>query len=137
MTSYTNAAAQQVQINSQVVYGLSENNNTVLQNYIEPSTTTALFQGSIVVVVTANTTNNTYNLATLFPVANTPIFWGVMDISTPGQQVNIGLASGGARFSVSPNGFINVRTNGAFPTLYIDNPSASTNAILQIYMLSN
>jgi len=137
MTTYSNAAPQQVQINSQICFGLSQNNNTVLQNYIEPNTTTALFQATLVVVVTANTTNNTYNLATLFPVANTPILWGMEDISSPGQQVNWGLASGGQRFNMAPNGYFVCRVAGGAPTLYIDNPSMSVNALIQLFVISN
>jgi hypothetical protein len=137
MTSYTNATSQQVQINSQIIFGLAQNNNTVLLNYIEPDTTMALFSGSLVVVVPPNTNNNTYNLTTLFPVANTPILWGMVDISNPGQQVNWGLASSGARFDMNPNGFFVCRVNGSAPTLYIDNPSASVDALIQLFVLSN
>jgi hypothetical protein len=136
-STYTNAAPQQVQINSQIVFGLAQNNNTVLQNYIEPNTTTALFPGMLLVVVPANSTNNAYNLATLFPLANTPIMWGIMDVSNPGQQINVGLAASGQRFMLNPNGYLTARVNGGAPTLYIDNPSASVNALIQLFMLSN
>jgi hypothetical protein len=135
--TYTNASPQQVQISSQICFGLSQNNNTVLQNYNEVSTTTALFQGSIDVPVPANSTNNAFNLATLFPVANTPLLWGIQDISNPGTQVNVGLSSSGPRFNLNPNGYLTARVNGGAPTIYIDNPSMSNGAIIQLFLLSN
>lgn len=136
-SAVTNATAQQVQINSQIIFGLSQNNNSVLQNYIEPNTTTALFAGSLPVVVPADSVNNEYNLSTLFPLANSPILWGLEDKSNPGQQVNVGLTASGPRFFINPNGYLTARVNGGAPILYIDNPSANSAALLMLFMMSN
>ena len=133
----TNTTAQQVEINAQVNWGLSEFANSLLLNYQEPNTTTALFNSSITVVVPAATNNYQVNLATTFPFLNDAIVYGIKDMSNPGQQVDIGLASSGQRFSMAPGGFFVIRVDGSAPTLYIDNPSVSDAAILQVFTMGN
>ena len=133
----TNTTPQQVEINAQVNWGLSEFTSSLLLNYQEPNTTTALFSATITVVVPINTTNNAYNLATLFPADNSPLLFGLADLSQPGQQLNWGLASSDGRFQMAPGGFALMRVNGGAPTIYVDNPSTTQPAVLQIFSLSN
>lgn len=134
----TNATPQQIQINAQACFGLSQSTNNLVVNYQEPNTTTALFKGIEELSIPANTVNNTINLANYFTAINTALLWGLQDISNPGQQVNIGMASSGTRFSMAPSGFFLIRVNGgSSPILYIDNPSLTTSAILQLIVLAN
>lgn len=138
-TPVSNLTTQQIEINAQVNFGLSDFTNSLLLNYQEPNSTTASTSNSATVTVTANTTDNQVNLSTLFPITatNNAICYGVVDISNPGQQVNIGLAAGGSRFNMAPSGFMLIRVTGSKPTLYIDNPSATVTAVLKVFCLTS
>lgn len=133
----TNATPEQITINTQINFGLTDFANTLLLNYQEPNTTTCLFQLSQNFIAVANTVNQVIDLATMFSSINTAVLYGIVDISNPGQQVNIGMASSGSRFNMNPGGFFLVRANGSSPTLFVDNPSSSVNAILQVFCLAN
>ena len=137
MTNPNNATAQQVEINCQVNFGLSDSAYSMLLNYQEPSTTTGLFNSSLIVEVPANTTAQSIDLSSLFTFVNSALVLTIADISSPGQQVNIGLTSSSARLNIAASGFMAVRVTGVLPTLYADNPSANTAAILQIGIISN
>ena len=117
--SQTNAAANQIEINAQVSYGLGWQANTNLLNYIEPGTTTALFANSTTVFIPPNTIDQQINLATLFPNINTAVLWGVADISNPGQPFSLGMAAGGARYAIAAGGFQINRVAGSAPVLYV------------------
>lgn len=132
----TNATPQNVTINAQVLWGLSNLNASQLLSYTEPTTTTALFSLTTTFFAAATTNNQTVNLATLFPNINSAILYGIADISNPGVSVSIGLASGGTRFTMAAGGFFLVRVSGSSPTVYIDN-AGSTTAVLQIFCLAN
>ena len=130
--------AQQVIISGQVAYGLGWNATTVLLNYAEPSTTTCTWESSTVIEIPENTTNNQINLASLFPGVTTAVVYGWQDVTaSPGQQLNWGLASSGARFDMAPAGFTVIRVTGSSPTIFVDNPSASQNAYLQVSCMGN
>lgn len=136
----TNASPQQCEISAQVNYGLSSMQNALILDYNEPDTTTVLFYASTPQVVTANTNNSTFNLQTLFAGINTAVAIGWSDISNPGQEIDWGLALSGSRFKMNPNGFTLIRVNQALaslPTIYIDNPSVSVNALIQFFCLAN
>jgi hypothetical protein len=133
----SNAQPNQVEINAQVAYGLGYQSNSVLMNYIEPGTTTALFGNSATVFVPASTTDQVVNLATLFPYINSAELWAVEDISNPGQSVLIGTATGSNKFTLAPGGFFEARVYGSAPTLYISNPSTNQYAILKFINLAN
>jgi hypothetical protein len=136
----TNATPVQFELNAQVNYGLSYLGNATVFTYAEPNQSTALFSTSQTVLIPANSTNNTVNLATLFPNVNNPLVFVLTDISNPGQEMNIGMASGGSRFDMNPNGFFMFRVSqstGSCPTLYIDNPSSNMSAFLQVTCLAN
>ena len=139
--SNTNLTAQQVVISAQVNFGLSDFANALILNYQEPNTTTCLsYAATAPQVVLANTNNVAFNLQSIFSAINTAVLIGFVDISNPGQQVNWGLASSGPRFYQNPSGFTLIRTNQAIatlPTVYIDNPSANMNALLQFFCLAN
>ena len=136
-TQASNGQANQIEINSQIAYGLGYQSNEVFLNYVEPGTTTALFGQTVTVAVPANTTNYPINLATMFPNVNTAIMYAVEDISNPGQQVSIGMDSGGSRFIMAPGGFFECRVNGSSPTLYVDNASVNQYALLKVVCIAN
>ncbi len=130
--------AQQVIIAGQLAFGLGWSATTVLMNYQEPSTTTCTLQASSVVKIPKNTTNNTINLATLFPAVTTAVAYSIADItSSPGQQVAVGMASSGSRFQMAPMGMMMFRVNGSSPTLYCDNASMTTDAYLSVSCMGN
>lgn len=129
--------ANNVQIGSQVVYGLQSQYPDVLFQYQEPTTTTCQFQGSTIVQVAANTTNTTINTATLFPGFTTPVCFVVQEITSPSQQLNIGLSNGGPRIQLAAGGFLQARVNAGFPTFYVDNPSLTQAALVRVVALSN
>ena len=133
----SNAQANQIEINAQVAYGLGYQSNTVLMNYVEPGTTTALFNETVTVAVPANTTNYPINLATMFPNINSAILYGVADISNPGQQFSLGMDSSGARLTIAPGGFGMWRVNGSAPTLYVDNPSSNLYCLIKVMCIGN
>lgn len=133
----TNATPTQVTIDADIIFGLAQWANMPLFRYIEPTSTTCLFAESATVVVPPATSNQAVNLATLFPSINTAVAYCVTDISYPGQQVSIGMASGGSRFTLAANGFLMARVNGTAPTLYVDNASASASAILRVVAIGN
>lgn len=137
----TNAAPQQVSLTAQVNFGLSSFVNNQILNYEEPSTTTCLFDWlSPPQVITANTNNVQFNLATLLSGINTAVVIGWKDVSDPGQQINWGLTSGGARFDMAANGFTLLRLSqgqSTLPIVYFDNPSLTVNALIQFFSLAN
>ena len=133
----TNANPQQVEVNAEVSFGLGYGTNTNLLNYVEPGTTTCLFNGSTTIFIPASTTNQAVNLATLFPYINTPVLWGWKDISSPGQAVTWSLTSSGATMNQAAGGFCLFRVNGNAPTVYFNNTSMTEPAILQVFMLAN
>lgn len=129
--------SQNIQLGAQMVMGMQSQYPNTLFQYQEPVTTTAQFQGSTIVSVPANTTNNQINTATLFPGCVTPVAIGVQEMTNPGLQVNVGLSSSDTRLQIAPGGFILLRLNGGFPTFYVDNPSVSSPALVRVFILSN
>jgi hypothetical protein len=140
MTAITNAQPQQFQCSAQVNFGLSDQSNSLLLNYQEPNGNTALYQFTQTQFVPANSTNNAYNLASMFAASNTPAVIGWYDASNPGQQMNWGMQSGGSRFDMNLNGFTLLRVTNAtatLPTIYVDNPSPGNVGILVFFCISN
>jgi hypothetical protein len=135
----SNATANQIEINTQVSYGLGFQNNTNLIDYVEPGTTTALYNGQTTVFIPPSTTDQAINLATLFPYVNTPLLWGVQDISNPGQSFSLAMAAsaGSQKFTIAPGGFQINRVNGSAPILYVSNSDPSNYVILKVFMLAN
>lgn len=133
----TNAQNLQVEIASQAVLGLSYGVNQTLQNYNENGSTTARFALSQTIFVPPNTTDQSINLATLFPSINSAIMWGVSDISSPGQAWSFGMAAGGSRFDINPGGYFSARVNGSAPTIFVDNPSATSYVVLKVWGIAN
>lgn len=133
----TNTSPEQIEINAQVNFGLSLTISDLLLDYQEPNTTTALFRGATTIVVPANTSNQQIVLSTLFPAVNSFICYGLQDVSNPGQAVNIGLASGGARVPLAAGGFSLTRVSGSVPTIFVDNASVTTPCILRIFAMGN
>lgn len=131
------ASAQQIQVSGQLCFGTQNVYPNVLFQYQESGLTTAQYGGSTTISIPANTTNQAINTATLFPGIVTPVAFVVQEITNPPQQLNIGLASGGARIDLNPQGFLMVRVSGGFPTFYLDNPSMSEAALVQVSYLSN
>lgn len=130
--------ANNIILNSQLGFGTQAAYPNVLFQYVEPVATTAQMNGSTIVKVTANTTDNAYSMATLFPGWVTPVAIGIADVTDPGIQTNIGLSSGGPRLHMAANGFLLMRVDTSnMPTLYIDNPSATDDALIQIFGISN
>lgn len=129
--------SNQVQISSQLCFGIQNQYPNILLQYQEPSTTTAQFVGSTTVVIPANTANNTIDTATLFPGFQTPVAFGIQEITNPSLPVNIGLDSSGARLQMAPGGFMVFRVAGGTPTFYVDNPSLTTAAVVTIVGISN
>lgn len=128
--------SQQVNISGQMAFGTQQVYPNVLFQYQEPGTTTAQFSGSTTIAIAGSTSNVAVNTATLFPGVNTPICYVLQEITNPPQQLNVGLASGGARLDLNPQGFLMVRVVGGTPTFYVDNPE-STPGLLQVSVLSN
>lgn len=133
----TNAASEQIEINAQVNFGLSLTVSDLLLDYEEPNSTTALFRGASTVVVPQNTSNQQIVLSTLFPGFNSYICFGIQDISNPGQAINFGLTSGGARIPMAAGGFSLQRVSGSVPTIFVDNTSVTTPAILRVFAIGN
>jgi hypothetical protein len=131
------ATAQQIQLSTQVIFGMQQQYSSPIFNYTEPSTTTAQYFGNTTVSIPANSTNNVINTATLFPAWNTPVCIGIAEITTPSLNLNVGLSSGGPRFQLAPGGYLVYRSNGGLPSIYVDNPSASSAALVQVFGLSN
>ena len=133
----TNATPQQFELNAQTNYGLSYLGNATTFSYAEPNTSTALFSLSQTFLIPANSTENTINLATAFPVVNSALVYTISDMSNPGLQTSIGTATGANKFIMNPNGFMMIRAKGSAPILYIDNPSINMSAFLQVTVLAN
>jgi hypothetical protein len=131
------AAAQQCQIGGQVVFGMQNQYPNVVFQYYEPTTTTVQYSGSTVVSIPANSTNNVVSVATLFPGWQVPVAIGIQEITNPSLQLNVGLSSGGPRINMNPAGFMLFRTINGTPTFYVDNPSASSIGLLQVFGISN
>lgn len=131
------STAQNIEINSQVVFGLQSAFPNMLFQYKEPSTTTAQMQGSTIVLIPANSVDNAVNLATLFPGFNMPLIFGVAEVTSPSRALNIGLSAGGPRINLAATGFMLWRANGAFNTLYVDNASLTEPALLRVFGMGN
>ncbi len=131
----------QFECSAQVNFGLNNYGNTAIFSYNEPNTNTVAFQQIQQEFVAANTTNNSYNLATIFSQINTGAVVGWYDATpSPGQQLNWGMASSGSRFNMLPQGFSLLRINNTaatLPTIFVDNPSSSVVAILVFFILAN
>lgn len=129
--------AQNIQLSSQMVFGLqSVYPNTIFQ-YQEPSTTTAQFSGNTVVTIPAASTDNVVSVAALFPGFVTPVAIGIQEVSDPAVQLDVGLSAGGPRIKMAESGFMVFRTASGLPTLYIDNADATHDANLRVFGLSN
>jgi hypothetical protein len=131
------STSSNVQIGSQVVFGLQNQFPNTLFQYQEPNTTTCQFEGSSIVQVAANSTDTQVNTATLFPGFTKPVCYVVTEITNPSLPLNIGLSNGGPRLQLAAGGFLLVRVEGGFPTFYVDNPSATQPALLRVVALSN
>jgi len=128
--------AQNVQIGSQVVFGLQSVYPQTLLQYQEPTTTTAQFSGATTVVIPANSTNNQINTAALFPAFTTPVCIGLQDITNPGVSVGVGTSSTDTRVQIAANGFVVYRTASGLPTFYVDN-ATNAPAAIRVFGLSN
>ena len=138
--SYATPAAtpQQIQIGQQFVFGMQSVFPNTLFSYQEPYTTTCQLSGSTIISVPANTSNQAISIAALFPAFVNPVAIGIVEVTSPSQQVNIGLASGGARIHLAEGGFATFRVSTTnLPTFYVDNPSATDAALIQVFGLSN
>lgn len=116
--------------------GFSNNPFQVLMNYMEPTTTTGSVGDSATITVPINTTDYQVVFSTEFPSASAGLFMFVQDISNPGMALNIGLSAGGPRIHMAASGFIAARITGSQPTLYIDNSSVSSTAIIRVGVLA-
>lgn len=135
--AFAAAAAQNVQISTQVGMGLQAVYPQTIYTYQEPSTTTAQYQASTVLTITHNTVNNAVSIASLFPAFATPICIGICEITSPGLNLSVGLSSGGPRVSLAAGGFMIFRTATGLPTFYIDNADLTEDAQIRVFGLSN
>lgn len=137
----TNATAQQVEINSQVAFGLGYQSNQTLMNYVAPGTLTAKFALQTTVFIPPSTTAQAVNLATLFPFINTAIVYGLQDITAAGQAITVSMKSDGTNgMPQAAGGFSEWRVNCAIasaPTLYLTNSDATNYAIVKVFCLAN
>lgn len=125
---------QNVQISSQVAFGLQSAYPEILLQYQEPSTTTAQFSGATTITIPANTTDNTINTATLFSGITTPIVMGFVDVTNPGVSIGIGTAADDTRIEMAAGGFIIYRTASGMPTFYADN-ATDNDANIRVFVM--
>lgn len=131
------STAQNIQLSSQMVFGLQNVYPNTIFQYQEPSTTTAQFSGSTAVTIPANSTDNVVDTATLFPAFGTPVCFGLHEVTSPALPLNIGLSAGGPRIQMNAAGFMIFRVAAGNPVFYVDNPSATDDAALQVFGMSN
>ncbi len=133
------APAQQnvtIGVNVGTGYGgvLSDN----VYSYLEPAATTCQFGGTRQVVVPPSSTSFPIDTSLIFSGFAVPIAFGLADTTeSPGQKLNVGMSVGGPRMHMAARGFIYSRTNGGFPVFYVDNPSLTQPAVVQVFMLGN
>jgi hypothetical protein len=102
------------------------NTTTDLLNYTEPQSTTAVAEAQSVIITLANTQNQAFNLATIFPGITNMTLLLLKDISNPGLAHTFKLVSAGANtIPIRAGGVLVVTTSGTPPTIYLDNSSAS------------
>lgn len=136
-----NTTPQFITYSIQAFLGLADyqSNNIVPQpNNSVPNTLMGSFYGTTQISIPMNTVNNTFSFASQWPLANEGLVVTVSDVSNPGQAVNIGLASSGTRIPLAagPGPGMSFYISGQMPVLYIDNPSMTANAILQIGIIA-
>lgn len=141
LPSFATAAAgtpQNVQVSSQVVFGMQSVYPDTIYQYQEPSTTMAQFQGSTIVSIPANSTDTAVSIASLFPASTAPICIGVSEMTNPSlATLSVGLSNGGPRINLASAGFFLFRVNGGTPTFYVDNSDLTNAALLRVFLLGN
>lgn len=131
-------AAQNITIGVDVGTGYGGVLGNNVYSYLEPFSTTCQFGGSRQVVVPVNTTNFVVDTGTLFSGFAVPVALGLADTTaSPGVKLNVGMASSGPRIHLAPRGFFYTRTASGFPVFYVDNPSLTQPAVVQVFMLGN
>lgn len=128
--------AKLVGIFLQCFHGYSDSSHQSLINYTEPSSTTAKYCAQHEAPVVKNTPNNAFNLASLFPAFGTDnVLLTIEEISSTPLQLNFGFTSGGTRLPLTA--LVARLKTGALPTIYIDNPSLTTDATIRISVVGN
>lgn len=131
------STAQQFQISTQVAFGMGNQFPDLLYYYQEPTSNTAVMDGSTNVVINANSTNTAISTATLFPGVNTPVLWGIAEITNPALPLAVGLSSSGPRMQMAAGGFWITRVASGSPTFYVDNTDPANKALVRVFMISN
>jgi hypothetical protein len=131
------AASQYAYVSLQTYLGAPDYSHQTLIDYVSPTTFTAAAADSLTVTVPPSTTDQTANLATLFPGLQAALFVAIIDITVPGQTFSVTTVSGGGRVAVAGSSWFAYMPNTTtLPTLYLTNPNTTT-ADLKILVLSN
>lgn len=111
---------------------------TTLVNTTTPDSFTADAADTITRSIAASATNQSFNLATLFPACTAPVFVCIADVSSPGVGFAITTVSGSGKMGIMASYWMAYMANGttALPTVYIDNPSSTQSLILQISVMT-
>lgn len=101
--------------------------------YVEPPTTLAAIQLINVVRVPALTTNQSINLATLFPAltAGSTVAISLRDVSGTPIPFTVSTAAADPGLPIRAGGFL-AWAASSLPTIYVDNPHATLALELQI-----
>jgi hypothetical protein len=135
------AIGQQCYISLQAYLGYPDYSHVTAIDYSSAAsnpTLTAAAQSSTPVSVAANTTDQSFNLATLFPALTGLVFISLVDITGTPQPFSFGTAAGTGRQSVAAGAWAAWMPNGgAPPTIFLTNPSTTTASNILISVLSN
>jgi hypothetical protein len=130
----TNVAAQQAVISLRSYFAPQGPTQQAILNSTTPDSFTADAAEVHTVSVPPSTTDQSFDLATLFPTMTAPVFCGIVDVSNPGIGFKITTVSGSGRVGVAPNFWWAYMGDGttALPTVYISNASSTQTLYLSI-----
>lgn len=93
-------------------------------------------RGIETLTIPATTTNNSFNLATMFPSITSAQSISIADMSQPGVAVGFSTVNTGTKFQLRPGGVAVICASGALPTLFFDNAGVNP-AYLEITVTGN
>lgn len=124
----TNATANPAYIFLTAYMGPGDGTRQNALQYQSATSLTAAVSNVVIQEVAAGLTNQAYNLTTMFGSQVSATLIAISDGTNPGTGFNITATSGMNKWQVAPNGVFLVMPLSTFtlPTVYIDNPSATS-----------
>lgn len=127
-----NPVGRQLSIALSALFGPANGTYRELLNYSEPASSIAQQSAVNTIRVAAAAANFAVNLATFLPAITNGVVITLKDVTAPaGDQVSFSPTTTGPKLILAAAGAMVLKTSGALPILYFDNP-AGVDAFIEI-----